>query len=99
MQINSDLSNRTDYTLRDKGWRETGGVFRQAFTLVIKCQNVKAFYLALLAGASFDTQYMYDNISVEQSGKGPGRILKTSPDLSTVAVIANARQGENVSLL
>lgn len=55
--------------------------------------------MALLAGASFDTQYMYDNISVEQSGKGPGRILKTSPDLSTVAVIANARQGENVSLL
>lgn len=42
---------------------------------------------------------MYDNISVEQSGKGLGRILKTSPDLSTVAVIANARQGENVSLL
>ena len=42
---------------------------------------------------------MYDNISVEQSGKGLGRILKTSPDLSTVAVIANARQGENVSPL
>lgn len=42
---------------------------------------------------------MYDNISVEQSGKGLGHILKTSPDLSTVAVIANARQRENVSLL
>lgn len=42
---------------------------------------------------------MYDNISVEQSGQGLGRILKTSPDLSMVAVIANARQGENVSLL
>lgn len=42
---------------------------------------------------------MHDNISVEQSGKGPGRILKTSHDLSTVAVIANARQGEHVSLL
>lgn len=35
---------------------------------------------------------MYDNISVKQSGKDLGRILKTSPDLSTVAVIANARQ-------
>lgn len=42
---------------------------------------------------------MYDNISVEQSGKGLGRILKTSPDLSEMAVIANARQGERVSLL
>lgn len=42
---------------------------------------------------------MYDNISVKQSGKDLGRILKTSPDLSTVAVIANARQGKNVSLL
>lgn len=34
---------------------------------------------------------MYDNISVEQSDKGLGRILKTSHDLSAVAVIANAR--------
>lgn len=42
---------------------------------------------------------MYDNISVKQSGKDLGRILKTSPDLSTVAVIANARQGKNLSLL
>lgn len=42
---------------------------------------------------------MYDNISVKQSGKGLGRILKTSPDLSTVVVIANVRQGKNVSLL
>lgn len=42
---------------------------------------------------------MFDNISAEQSGKGLGRILKTSPDLSALAVIANARQGENVSLL
>lgn len=42
---------------------------------------------------------MYDNISVEQSGKGLGHILKTSCDLSMAAVIANARQGENVSLL
>lgn len=31
--------------------------------------------------------------------KAPGRILKTSPDLSETAVIANARQGERVSLL
>lgn len=67
--------------------------------MVRKCQNVWAFYLALLAKASFDTQQMYDNISVEQSGKGLGHILKTSLDLSKVAVIANARQGENVSLL
>lgn len=42
---------------------------------------------------------MYDNISVEQSDKGLGCILKTSPDLSTVAVIANARQEDNVSLI
>lgn len=42
---------------------------------------------------------MYDNISAEPSGKGLGRILKTSPDLSLAAVIANARRGEHVSLL
>lgn len=42
---------------------------------------------------------MYDNISVKQSGKDLGRILKTSPDLSSETVIANARQGGNVSLL
>lgn len=41
---------------------------------------------------------MYDNISAEQSDESPGRILKTSPDLSTMAVIANARQGERISL-
>lgn len=42
---------------------------------------------------------MYDNISAGLSGKGLGRILKTSHDLSMAAVIANARQGEHVSLL
>lgn len=35
---------------------------------------------------------------MEPSGKGLGRILKTSPDLSTAAVIANARQVESISL-
>lgn len=42
---------------------------------------------------------MYDNISVEQSAKDLGRILKTSPDLFTEMIIANARQGGNASLI
>lgn len=42
---------------------------------------------------------MYDNISVEQSGKGPGSHFKNISWPFETAVIANARQGERVSLL
>lgn len=49
MEIKKGNKSKTEDKTRER-------VFWQAFTLVVKCQHVKAFYLARLAEALFDTQ-------------------------------------------